>query len=542
MTHTSFRTRSLVRTGISAMFGVLLVAATVLPANAGAPPSISSFNPGSGPVGTNVTIFGSNFLGTAEVTFNSTPAPGFSVDGSGTQITVAVPSGAGSGSLTVRKSEGTAVSGGTFTVTGGPTISSFSPSSGLAGTSVTINGTNFGGTTSVRFNGKSAAGFSVSGSGTQITATVPSGATTGKIKVTAPTGSVLSTSNFTVTSSTGPVITSFNPTTGPVGTSVTITGTRFTGVTQVKFRGILASYSFNSDSQVTATVPSGATTGKITVVTSAGSTSSAINFVVTTPAVPNITGFTPHSGSVGTGVTIYGSGFLGSTLVRFNGTAATSFVIVTNGKITTTVPSGATTGKISVTNPQGIDTSGIVFTVTGPKITSFSPTTGNAGTVVTIFGSSFTGVNAVKFNGTPAASFSFVNGGRVTAVVPSGATTGRITLSTPLGTATSTGTFTVPSPHQRSISLSLARRRLVATGHVNVSDGYSACSSSVPVVISRFRHGRWHWIKTTSTHSGGAFRAFIPDKDGAYRAKAKRIVLVNGAICRVARSNIVHRG
>ena len=313
-------------------------------------------------------------------------------------------------------------------------------------------------------------------------------------------------------------------------------------MTHVTFHGIVASFSFDSDTQVTATVPSSATTGRITLTTSAGTATSATNFTVVTPAVPHVTGFSPNSGAVGAPSRSPATGFLGTTIVRFNNTAVSSFVVVNDQKITTNVPTGATSGKISVTNPQGTDTSATSFTVTGPKITNFSPTTGNPGTVVTILGSNFTGVNAVTFNGTSASSFTFGNDGTVTAVVPGSATTGKITLSTPSGSDTSSGTFTVLSPHPRSVSLSLTRGRLLAVGHVNVNDGYSACSSNVPVVIARFRRGSWHWITTTSTRSDGAFRAFIPDRHGSYRARAARIVLVNGAICSGATSNIVHRG
>ena len=78
-----------------------------------------------------------------------------------------------------------------------PTISSFSPTSGAVGTSVTITGTDFTGATSVTFNGLSATTFNVISS-TKITATVPAGATTGPIKVTTPVGSATSTSDFTV--------------------------------------------------------------------------------------------------------------------------------------------------------------------------------------------------------------------------------------------------------------------------------------------------------------------------------------------------------
>src|SRR5207244_1925630 len=117
-----------------------------------------------------------------------------------------------------------------------PTISSFSPTSGPVGTSVTITGTNFTGATAVTFNGLTAS-FSVNSS-TSIAATVPSGATTGPIRVTTLGGTATSASNFTVIPP--PTISSFSPTSGPVGTSVTITGTNFTGATAVTFNALAA--------------------------------------------------------------------------------------------------------------------------------------------------------------------------------------------------------------------------------------------------------------------------------------------------------------
>ncbi|WP_460502006.1 FG-GAP-like repeat-containing protein, partial [Hymenobacter agri] len=78
-----------------------------------------------------------------------------------------------------------------------PTLTSLSPTSGPAGTSVILTGTNFTGATAVSFNGTAATAFTVN-SATQITATVPTGATTGLVTVTTP----VSTSNgvtFTVT-------------------------------------------------------------------------------------------------------------------------------------------------------------------------------------------------------------------------------------------------------------------------------------------------------------------------------------------------------
>src|SRR5207247_3621068 len=63
------------------------------------------------------------------------------------------------------------------------------------------------------------------------------------ISVTTPAGTGTSTSNFTVTPATAPpTITSFTPTSGPVGTVVTITGNNFSGATKVAFNGTAASF------------------------------------------------------------------------------------------------------------------------------------------------------------------------------------------------------------------------------------------------------------------------------------------------------------
>jgi PKD repeat protein len=80
-----------------------------------------------------------------------------------------------------------------------PTVSGFNPTSACSGSgaSVVITGTNFTGATAVKFNGTDASSFTEN-SATQITATLPPGATTGPISVTAPGGTGTSSSNFTV--------------------------------------------------------------------------------------------------------------------------------------------------------------------------------------------------------------------------------------------------------------------------------------------------------------------------------------------------------
>jgi large repetitive protein len=422
---------------------------------------------------------------------------------------------------------------------GGPTISSFTPSCGPAGTSVDVTGNNFQDATHVTFNGVEAS-FSAQ-SGHLIQTTVPAGATTGKIGVVTANGSATSTSDFTVSSSCAlaPTISSFSPSSGPVGTPVTINGTGLSGATAVKFGGVAAtSFSVNpSGTQISTTVPSGAVTGKITVTTPGATATSATNFTVTTTA-PTISSFSPKSGPVGTSVRINGSGFAGATAVRFNGVSA-SFTVNTQGtRIETKVPTGATTGKITVTTPGGTATSAANFTVTvpAPTISSFSPTSGRTGTAVTITGTAFTGATAVRFGGVRA-SFVVNSATQITATVPVGALTGKISVTTPGGTGTSATNFTVVATfHSRSISISL-RRHLVVRGTVSAG-GFDACAEDALVRIRRFVDGAWRTIATTHTNDDGFYRVRVPDRPGRYRALAPRQTLGDSDICGRALSRV----
>lgn len=83
-----------------------------------------------------------------------------------------------------------------------------------------------------------------------------------------------------------PSIVSFSPPSGPIGTIVVLTGSSFTGATDVSFNGIPAiTFSVNADSQITVTVPFGATDGLISVTTAIGTGFSATPFDVTVPVV-----------------------------------------------------------------------------------------------------------------------------------------------------------------------------------------------------------------------------------------------------------------
>ncbi len=160
---------------------------------------------------------------------------------------------------------------------------------------------------------------------------------------------------------------------------------------------------------------------------------------------------TPDTGPVGTAVTIYGSGFSATpsqNTVKFNGTTATVTASTAN-RIDTVVPAGATTGTIQVIAPLGSVTSATPFTVgsnNAPTITGFTPGSGLAGVSVTI--------NGTNFSTQPASNRVLVNATRgwvmtatatsLTAIIPAAASSGRFTVTTPLGQAVSAADFIIP--------------------------------------------------------------------------------------------------
>ena len=153
---------------------------------------------------------------------------------------------------------------------------------------------------------------------------------------------------------------------------------------------------------------------------------------------------TERAGNVGASVGMFGQGFSSSSVVKFGGVAATSVTRSGSTYLTAVVPVGAHTGAVTVTTGSTTLTSPQTYKVK-PKITSFSPSSGPAGTLVTINGSGLTQTTTVKFGTVKATTFTVVSDSKVTATVPSGLATGAVTISiiTPGGTANSGTKFTV---------------------------------------------------------------------------------------------------
>lgn len=171
---------------------------------------------------------------TAAVTWTSSAATVATMSSTGLATALA----AGAATITATHPDGFTASTTLTVLHPPPTVTKFNPSSGKAGTVVTITGAYLGSTTSVSFNGTTAPSVSIA-SPTTITATVPPAATSGPLTVTTPGGSVTTASSFLVLP-TQDVTLSVEPAlvTAIAGTTVSLTvrttaAGGFTGLTQL---------------------------------------------------------------------------------------------------------------------------------------------------------------------------------------------------------------------------------------------------------------------------------------------------------------------
>lgn len=385
-----------------------------------APPTISSISPNRGAAGTSVAITGLNFSTTKvnnTVKFNGIAATVTSA--TATQLVVSVPSAATSGLVTVTVGGMTATSSSGFTVA--PKINSFLPTSGIASsTTVTITGTNFSSNPTdniVTFNDVPAT--VISATTTQLAATVPSGATTGKIGVTVAGQSALSGNNFNVTLT----ITGFSPASGTIGSQITVNGKGFSSNPYnnvVKLNGVDATAFSATTTQLTVQAPD-TESGPITVTVNNNTTSSALNFIVL-PSISNadwdeqtrVSGKISFCAPAGAPTTIYGNHFdstPANNLVTFNGVPA-QITSASQNQLKVIVPNAATTGPLIV-SVNGLQSSAVPFTILKPLTvdgSAIAVSTGTPGTyagfLVTASAGQSLGVGIQTLSVSPAASLS----------------------------------------------------------------------------------------------------------------------------------------
>lgn len=176
------------------------------------------------------------------------------------------------------------------------TLTGVLPANGTAGDLVTISGTNLQTTKSVRFGTIAAKSITVDPSGLWVKAVVPAGVPNGLVQITLDVegleqsigpyvigpGSVPSAAakSKAAGAAVAPRITKFSPTTGKVGTKVTINGANLGKASWLEFGGVRAKFTVSSKNWIIATVPKNARSGKIRVHTSAGTAVSSHPFKV----------------------------------------------------------------------------------------------------------------------------------------------------------------------------------------------------------------------------------------------------------------------
>lgn len=300
-----------------------------------------------------------------------------------------------------------------------PTVSSLDPSSGppSGGTTVTITGTGFADSATVKF-GDSPAAATID-SDTQITATSPPSGTPGAVNVVVTNPPASSSipgpeSKFTY----GVIISAVNPSSGSRngGTQVQISGGGFTSTSPlaVKFGGTQAAIVASADTQITVLTPA-KPVGAVDVEVSNG------NGVATRPAgftyqsgpAPTISSVSPNTGpsAGGTAVTIAGTNIgypaalasclsnsvpsASGTCVWFGTGKPTSVTMNSPGQLQATSPpgtTGAATLKVLNSDDQSVSST---FTYTVLSVTSTFPVSGPT------FGGQLLTVNGEGFSVTP---------------------------------------------------------------------------------------------------------------------------------------------
>jgi LmbE family N-acetylglucosaminyl deacetylase len=171
-------------------------------------------------------------------------------------------------------------------------------------------------------------------------------------------------------------------------------------------------------------------------------------------AVPTVTSVTPNAGSTagGTAVSIVGTGFTGATAVKFGGSNAANYRVVSATQITATTPAhvaGSVAVAVTTSGGTGSLPTGYTY-VTPPTVSSVSPASGTpaGGMTVTISGANLTGASKVTFGGTNATNYAVVSATRITATTPAhaaGSVTVAVTTSGGTGSRSNAYQYLVPT-------------------------------------------------------------------------------------------------
>ncbi len=333
-----------------------------------------------------------------------------------------------------------------------PTITSVSATSGKKGQAIDIVGTNLNdalGTSVVLYTAatktaqavsQSVTVLSVNADGTRATIASPANAQKGVFKVTTSGGTATAAATFSssATTTTKPAITLPASLVKEVGSTFTLNGTNIASASAITIGSVNASFTILTANSVIVTVPAGVVSGSTVSATNAGGTVTSSKVIYQAPVVATATA----SGKVGQTVTITGSN-LKATSVVFGGNKTAKPVINTGSTLTVVVPTGATTGAIKIVTGGGtVYTASFTVLPPSPTITSFTPASGKSGVVVSVKGTNLLGAT-VTIGSTSVTVSAGATATLLKFVIPAGATTGKINVTTAGGTVSSATNLTI---------------------------------------------------------------------------------------------------
>lgn len=426
-------------------------------------PTIQNITPSSGKIGQIISVSGENFVNISSIYLSGqnqrielTGLNSTSYGVTSNSLSFAVPNAVfGYYQLGVVTAGGTGTLNSGLKLLGAPTISGFSPATGVADTVVRITGQNLYGLSSVRLNSPFAKALTISGydaiNDSYLDVVLPSGAyTINRIYVNNTVSTAVS-SNFLYYVP-APVIQSFSPTYGMYDAQVKVSGYNFRWVTGVKFGEELATWFKVNDTGVYFYIPDGALSNSFSVHSSGGSATTGIFEVY--PPYLSISGFSPAT--IQKGYTLFISGLNIDTANRVGFTVETgvaftsAFTRVTSG-IFATVPQDAVLGKVYIGNKSNWTYSTNDLTIIQPPtISGFTPLSGYYQQVITITGNNFNPDTRFYFMG-PTGEYVYSTGTSIasltsaTTYVPREIVTAQIMTSGVGDTSTSSGVF-VPLP------------------------------------------------------------------------------------------------
>jgi large repetitive protein len=455
-------------------YGSITLATSVPDLNFTVTPLIST-NKTSGSVGTSVTVTGSGFAASESgirVTYDDTPVgPIIKADAKGSWTsTFNVPASSGGEHIIDASGSSTpADSVPDLSFATGASIST-DKNNGAAGTSVTVTGSGFAANESginITFDGSPVGTANATAQGSWTATIVIPESPAGVHAIDAYGPSTQSSNVADVSFTTGGGI-SITPSSGAAGTSVSVSGFGFAA----NEKSIVITY---DDAVVASDITANAQgqwTGSFSVpVSSSGAHAVGASGASTRAASIETVSFSfeagislnKSSGKAGTSVTVTGSGFIANEsgiTITFDGIQVDSGITANaQGTWTTTIIIPESPAGTHVIDAYGSSTKASsitdqLFTLisSSPTITSFTPSTGNNGTIVIITGTNFLYITGVYFGGIAVQSYTINSSNQITAIIGTGSS-GYVTVTSLYGIGTSSSYFTYTSSNTLSFNL-----------------------------------------------------------------------------------------